>query len=79
MKTISYTQFVAGGARVLDEVVMSREEAVITRPGHESVVIVPLADYESLRETAYLVGSPANARRLFHSIEQLESGESEAL
>ncbi|WP_443071181.1 type II toxin-antitoxin system Phd/YefM family antitoxin [Streptomyces sp. NBC_01476] len=33
------------------------------RAGHEPVVIVPLAEYESLRETAYLLRSPANARR----------------
>ncbi|MEL4506089.1 hypothetical protein AAEX63_14790 [Luteococcus sp. H138] len=35
---------------------------------------VSLADYESLRETAYLLRSPANARRLLDSIENLESG-----
>ena len=36
-----------------DAVVDDREEVVITRAGHEPVVIVALADYESLKETAY--------------------------
>jgi antitoxin YefM len=49
---------------VLDAVVNDREEVVITRAGHEPVVIVSLDDFESLRETAYLMRSPANARRL---------------
>ena len=51
-----------------------REEVVITRAGHEPVVIVALADYESLKETAYLLRSPENARRLLASIDRLEHG-----
>ena len=73
MKTISYTESRANYAKVLDDVVNNREETIITRAGHESVVLVSLADYESLRETAYLLRSPANARRLLDSIERLES------
>ncbi|WP_282940902.1 type II toxin-antitoxin system Phd/YefM family antitoxin [Corynebacterium auriscanis] len=78
MKTISYTESRANYAQVLDDVVNNREETIITRAGHEPVVIVSLEDYESLRETAYLLRSPANARRLLDSIDRLEnSGGSE--
>ena len=65
-------------AEVLDSVVNDREEVVITRSGHESVVIVSLDDFESLRETAYLMRSPANARRLLDAMERLEAGSGEA-
>jgi len=78
MKTMSYTESRARYAEVLDSVVDDREEVVITRAGHESVVIVSLADFESLRETAYLMRSPANARRLLDAMERLESGDGEA-
>lgn len=74
MKTMSYTESRARYAEVLDSVVNDREEIVITRAGHESVVIVSLEDFESLRETAYLMRSPANARRLLDSMERLEQG-----
>ena len=37
-------------------------------------MIVALADYESLKETAYLLRSPENARRLLASIDRLEHG-----
>lgn len=74
MKTLSYTESRARYAQVLDDVVNDREETVITRAGHEPVVIVSLADYESLRETAYLMRSPANARRLLDAMERLEAG-----
>jgi antitoxin YefM len=74
MKTMSYTESRANYADVLDAVTNDREEVVITRAGHEPVVIVSLADYDSLRETAYLMRSPANARRLLDAMERLEAG-----
>ena len=41
---------------------------------NESVVILSLEDYEALEETAYLLRSPKNTRRLIESITQLEEG-----
>ncbi|MGH3385227.1 MAG: type II toxin-antitoxin system Phd/YefM family antitoxin [Nocardioidaceae bacterium] len=77
MKTLSYTESRAKYAEVLDSVVNDREEVVITRAGHEPVVIMSLEDFESLRETAYLMRSPANARRLLDAMERLEAGDGE--
>ncbi len=75
MKTMSYTESRARYAEVLDSVVNDREEVVVTRAGHASVVIVSLEDFESMRETAYLMRSPTNARRLLDAMERLEGGE----
>ena len=75
MRTMTYSESRAKYAETLDAVTNDREEVVITRAGHEPVVIVSLDDYESLKETAYLLRSPANARRLLASIERLESGQ----
>lgn len=47
-------------------------EAVITRIERESVVVMPLSEYESPRETMYLVSPPVNARRLMDLIAHLE-------
>ncbi|WP_035857187.1 type II toxin-antitoxin system prevent-host-death family antitoxin [Cryptosporangium arvum] len=74
MRTMSYSESRARYAEVLDAVINDREEIVITRSGHDPVVIVPLDEYESMKETLYLFRSPANARRLLESIEELESG-----
>lgn len=52
---------------------LSRTQAR-NRAGHEPVVIVSLNDYQSLKETAYLLRSPENARRLVTAIERLEAG-----
>jgi len=74
MRTMTYSESRAHYAETLSAVVDDREEIVITRAGHEPVVMVSLDEYESLKETAYLLRNPANARRLLGSIERLESG-----
>ena len=71
---MSYSESRAKYAETLDSVVNDREEVVITRAGHEPVVIVSLDDYQSLKETACLLRSPENARRLITAIERLEAG-----
>ena len=53
---------------------MDIRQVVITRAGHDPVVLVALDDYESLKEAAYLLRSPANARRLLGAIERLSEG-----
>jgi antitoxin YefM len=74
MKTMTYSESRAHYAETLNAVVDDREEVVITRAGHDPVVIVALDDYQSLKETAYLLRSPENARRLLASIDRLEHG-----
>jgi len=74
MKTMTYSESRAKYAETLNAVVDDREEVIITRAGHDPVVIVSLDDYESLKETAYLLKSPENARRLLASIDRLEHG-----
>jgi antitoxin YefM len=48
---------------------------ITSRRGH--AVLMSLADYESLQETAYLLRAPANARRLLEAIRQAAEGERE--
>ncbi|WP_425828445.1 type II toxin-antitoxin system Phd/YefM family antitoxin [Streptomyces fractus] len=74
MKTMSVTELRSGIADALDAVENDAEELVITRAGHEPMVIVSLAEYEALKETDYLLRSPAMAERLRRSIEQDRSG-----
>jgi antitoxin YefM len=74
VRTMGYSESRANYAEVLNSVTDDREEVVITRAGHEPVVIVALDEYESLKESAYLLRSPENARRLLGAIERLEHG-----
>ncbi|MHA7275222.1 type II toxin-antitoxin system Phd/YefM family antitoxin [Arthrobacter sp. Hz1] len=72
---MTYSESRANYAATLDAVLDDREEVVITRAGKDPVVIVSLEDYQSLKETAYLLRSPENARRLLGAIENLERGD----
>jgi antitoxin YefM len=74
MKTMTYSESRAHYAETLNSVIDDREEVIVTRAGRDPVVIVALDDYESLREAAYLLRSPPNARRLLDAIDRLENG-----
>jgi antitoxin YefM len=59
----------------MDKVCSDHAPVIITRNRDQSVVMLSLADFEALEETAYLLRSPANAKRLLESIESLEAGQ----
>ncbi|MDR1152627.1 MAG: type II toxin-antitoxin system prevent-host-death family antitoxin [Bifidobacteriaceae bacterium] len=73
-RTMNYSQARANFAEVLDSVIDHADEVIITRAGHQPAVVVSLAEWESLRETAYLMRSPVNAQRLTNAIADLEAG-----
>ena len=79
MTTISYTEARDRLASVWDQTVSTREPVVIDRRGHESVVLVPASEWEGLLETAHLLRSPANARRLLSALNRLEQGDGREL
>jgi len=74
MDVIPFSTVSANLAVTMDRVCDSHEPIVIDRPSDRAVVMISLEDYEALEETAYLLRSPANAKRLFESIAELESG-----
>lgn len=47
-----------------------RETVVITRRGHADVALVAAEELSGLLETAHLLRSPANARRLLSALQQ---------
>ena len=74
MDVISYTSARANLAKTMDRVCEDHEPLIITRNSEQSVVMLSLEDFKSLEETAYLLRSPANARRLLAATEALEAG-----
>lgn len=59
---------------VFDRVCRDHEPVVITRRSGGSVVVLSEEDYASLEETAYLLRSPANARRLLDAVARDRAG-----
>ncbi len=63
-RALTYSRLRAELKSVLDEVCDTHEPVYVERRTGGDVVILAREDYEALDETAYLLSSPANARRL---------------
>lgn len=72
MKSITYTAARENLATTINKVCEDHAPVVITRNRDQAVVMLSLAEYESLQETAYLLRSPANAKRLFGAMDALK-------
>jgi len=79
MSTITYSTARDHLAEVWDKTVSTREPVVVSRRGTESIVMLPLEEWEGLQETAHLLRSPANAKRLLAALDRLGNGEGEVL
>ena len=74
MTALTYSAARENLASTMDRVCRDHDPVIITRNRDQAVVMLSLEDFESLQETAYLLRSPANARRLLDSIESLNEG-----
>ena len=74
MKTITYTAARENLATTMQRACEDHDPVVITRRRDQAVVMMSMEDYASLEETAYLLRSPKNARRLREAVDQLRSG-----
>jgi antitoxin YefM len=75
MDAITYTAARQNLAKTMERVCRDHTPVIVTRKSENSVVIMSLEDYEALEETAYLLRSPKNTRRLIESISQLKNGQ----
>ncbi len=74
MRAITYTNARNNLASTMKKVCDDHDPIIVTRKNHEAVILMSLEDYEALNETAYLLQSPKNAKRLIDSIEELNAG-----
>ena len=74
MKAITYTTARQNLANTMQNVCDDHDPVIITRNRDQAVVMMSLDDFESLEETAYLLRSPRNAKRLRKAVEQLRAG-----
>lgn len=74
MDVVNYSDARQNLKQIMDRVVSDMTEIVITRQKAEPVVMVSLAEWNSITETLHLLSSPANAERLLSAIRELESG-----
>lgn len=74
MNAISYTAARNNLAKTMDKVNDDHAPVLITRQNGSPAVLIALEDFHAYEETAYLMTSPPNAKRLRRAVRQLEAG-----
>lgn len=78
MEAMTYTQVRQNFAAVMNTICEDHSPVIITRQRSEPVVLMSLADYNSIQETLYLMKSPANYAHLMQSIAEVKAGRVQA-
>jgi antitoxin YefM len=73
MISTTYSQARENLASLLNQVTRDREIAIIKRRGNEDVALVSADELSSLLETAHLLRSPANAKRLLTALRRSQT------
>jgi len=73
METVNYTEFRSNLKHWFDRVIDDVSNIVIKRKGGKDLVLVSLDEYNSLKETTYLL-TGKNRDVLLNSIKELEAG-----
>lgn len=75
MRAKSISDFRKNIAADIEAAVEDHVPLIITRTGgKQAAIVMSLADFESWRETLYLMSTPANAKELRESIAELNAG-----
>jgi antitoxin YefM len=61
-------------ATVLDQVIEDQDTVIVRRRGARDVALIPAAELAGLMETAHLLRSPRNARRLMTALRRAKAG-----
>ena len=67
----TYTHARASLATLLDQVTKNREVVIIQRRGEEDVAMITADELAGVLETAHLLRSPVNAKRLISAIDRV--------
>lgn len=74
MQVVNFTEARNNLKSIFDTVHNDREDVIVNRKNGENVVIISLESYNALKETDYLLSTPANRKHLIDSLSQLRNG-----
>jgi antitoxin YefM len=78
MNTVTLADAKANLERLIEQVLADAEPAILCTEQGEKVVLVSLDEFNSWKETIYLLSNPANAAHLRQSLTEVQDGKLEA-
>ena len=74
MNSITLTEAKQNLERVIDRVLADAEPTILLTDNGKQIVLLSLDEFNSWKETLYLLSSPANAAHLKKSLDQARAG-----
>ena len=74
MKTANYTELRNNLKSYLDKVISNSEPLIVHRSGNESVVVISLEEYNSIKETEYIKSSSVMMNRIEEAHREIQEG-----
>ena len=75
MNAVSLKDDKIGLEELAEQVIADAEATIVVTKSGDKVVVLPLDEYNSWKETAYLLSNPANADHLRRSIAEAKLGD----
>lgn len=79
MRTANYSELRQNLKHFLDSVIQDSEPLLVHRAGNESVVVISLEEYNAIKETEYIMKSPAMMEAIRRGDEEIRSGGGETI
>ena len=74
MNAVTVTEAKQHLEQLIDQVIADAEPTIVVTDAGQRVVVLPLDEFNSWRETLYLLANPANAAHLRRLIAELQTG-----
>lgn len=74
MRTTNYSELRNNLKSYLDQVINDSEPLIVHRSGNESVVVISLEEYNSIKETEYIMKSPVMMDIIRKGDEEIKNG-----
>lgn len=74
MKIANFTELRTNLKNYLDGVILNSEPLIVQRPGNESVVVISLEEYNAIKETEYIMSSPAMMKTIREGEREIAEG-----
>jgi antitoxin YefM len=74
MRTANYTDLRKNLRAYLDGVINNSEPLIVSRPSNASVVVIPLDEYNAIKETEYIMSSDQMVKRIKEAQKEMYDG-----